>query len=286
MNAVLFFVIIGFVLIVIYWIYRKNFKQLVCPSFCLVDGGVKTGKSALASRLAIKDYRHRHRVWYFMNRILKIKKQEEPMFYTNATISFGNLKKKRRHKLDRCICRITQDLLLRKERFAYGSVIYCDEASLIADNMDFGDKERNVLISLFCKLIGHETRGGALYYDTQSVLDVHYAFKRCSSTYFFIHKKLNLRLFLVLYVREMVNTENGVNNFTDDVETTTRKVIIPFWHFKKYDCYEFSYLTDTLPVSTDKEFKKGLISFNPLYSKLADRRGYDKKKEKKEGKKA
>ena len=261
MNAVLFVILILALLVFIHILYRKNFKQLVCPSFCLIDGGVKTGKSALASRLSIKDYRHRHRVWYFLNKILKIKNTEEPLFYTNATISFGSLKSKKPHKLDKNIHRVTKELLLREERFAYGSVIYIDEASLIADNYSFDDKDRNALISLFCKLIGHETKGGALYYDTQSVLDVHYAFKRCSSTYFFVHKKLNLRLFMILYVREMINTENGVNNFTDDVETTTRKVIIPFWHFRRYDCYEFSYLTDTLPVSQDKEFKKGLVSF-------------------------
>ena len=142
---------------------------------------------------------------------------------------------------------------------------------------DIKDKKRNAMLSIFCKLIGHETRGGALYYDTQSVLDVHYSFKRCSSTYFFIQKKLNIGIGIILYVREMVNTENGVNNFVDDVETTTRKVFVPRWWFKRYDRYQYSFLTDELKISQDKDTKVGLVSFNPLYTELADKRKKDKK---------
>lgn len=162
---------------------------------------------------------------------------------------------------------------MRQERYNYKSVIYIQEASLMSDNMDFNNKVRNVELSLYAKLIAHETRGGALYVDTQSVLDIHYAFKRVASTYFFIQKNLNLLLFHVLYVREMINTENGVNNFVDDVDTTTRKVLIPFWYHYKYNRYEYSYLTDELTVSDEKNVKhNGIVSFNPLYMEHADKR--------------
>ena len=136
----------------------------------------------------------------------------------------------------------------------------------MADNMDFKNVDRNIDLSLFAKLIAHETRGGQLYLDTQSVLDVHYAFKRVSSTFLFIQKNVNFGLFHILYVREMINTENGVNNFTDDVDETTRKVLIPFWWHHRYDRYEYSYLTDSLDVSeTDFKRKGGLVSFNTKY---------------------
>lgn len=282
LSGLVFIILIAFFVIFAYWLYRKNFKTLVCPNFSLITGGVKCGKSLLTVKLSMKDFKHRHLVWYFTNKILKIRHDEEPMFYTNGNVSFGKLGSKKPHKLDRCIFSITKDLLFRETRFAYGSVIYFDEASLLADNMDIKDKERNAMLSIFCKLIGHETKGGALYYDTQSVLDVHYSFKRCSSTYFFIQKKLNIGIAIILYVREMINTENGVNNFVDDVETTTRKVFVPRWWFKKYDRYQYSYLTDELPVSKDKDTKNGLVSFNPLYTRLADRRKKDKKDKKEE----
>ena len=143
----------------------------------------------------------------------------------------------------------------------------------MADNMDFNNKVRNVDLSLFNKLIAHETKGGALYYDTQSVLDSHYSIKRVCSTYLFIQKNINFLLFHILYVREMINTENGINNFVDDVDTTTRKVLIPFWYHHRYDRYEFSYLTDDLRTYNKPiPHHNGLVSFNDLYIERSDKR--------------
>ena len=247
--------------LIIYWRVRRNFKFLKVPSVCLVTGGVKTGKSLLCVMLSTKDFIKRHRVWWFKKTFFH-KREEEPLFYTNVWINFGKI----HHKLDKCIRYISLDHLKREVRFNYKSVIYIQESSLMSDNMDFNDKERNCELSLFNKLIAHETKGGAVYYDTQSPLDNHYSVKRVSSTYFFIQKQLNLLLFHVLYVREMINTENGVNNFTDDVDLTTRKVLIPFWYHHRYDRYYFSFLTDNLTRHYKQEFShKTLVSFNPLY---------------------
>lgn len=252
-------VLVGFV----YFTYRKNFKNIKTPTVCMVTGGVKCGKTELCVKLVLKMFKRKVRAWWIKTHIFK-KVIEHPLLYTNAYITFGNGKKP--HKYDKYIRLITKESLLRKERFNYGSVIYIEEASLLADNMDFRDTDKNIDLSLFAKLIGHETRGGALFLDTQSPLDVHYAFKRVASTYFFIYKRLNFLLFDVLYIREMINTENGVNNFEDDVEVTMRKVLVPFWYHHKYDCYEYSYLTDDLPRS-NKEFEcyNGLVSFNDKY---------------------
>ena len=273
-----FLLILAIGAIVLYVLYRKNFKILKVPAVCLITGGVKTGKSLLSVNLSIKDYKRRYRAWWLKTHILK-KKIEKPLYYTNVTISFKNINKKRKCKLDSNIVLITKDHLMRNIRFNYGSVIYIQESSLMADNMDFNNKERNVELSLFNKLIGHETRGGALYYDTQSPLDNHYSMKRVCSTYFFIQKNVNFLLFHVLYVREMINTENGVNDFTDDVDTTTRKVLVPFWYHYKYDRYEYSYLTDDLDIITERvPYHQGLVSFNPLYMERADKRKKPKEK--------
>lgn len=276
-NTILWILIIGILFIALYVIYRKNFKILKVPSVCLITGGVKCGKSLLSVKLAIKDYRKRHRIWWLQTHILK-KQIEEPMFYTNVTISFRNIaykqgQKGKPHKLDKNICQLELNHLLRLERFNYKSVIYVQESSLMADNMDFNNQIHNVDLSLFNKLIAHETRGGVLYYDTQSVLDNHYSMKRVCSTYFFIQKNINLFLFRVLYVRELINDENGVNNFTDDVDETTRKVLIPRWYYKKYDRYEFSYLTDELTLNNNStKYHDGIKSFNRLYIARADKR--------------
>lgn len=271
-KTIILIALIVIAVIVLYIVYRKNFKILKVPSVCLITGGVKTGKSLLSVQQSIKEYKSIHRKWWFVTHILK-KDVEEPLYYTNVSISFGSLKSKKPHRLDKNIVQLELSHLLRMEKFNYKSVIYIQECSLMADNMDFNNKERNVDLSLFAKLIAHETRGGKLYLDTQSVLDIHYSFKRVSSTYLFIEKNLNLLLFHVLYVREMINTENGVNSFNDDVETTTRKVLIPFWYHHKYDRYEYSYLTDSLPKNNKKLRRySGLVSFNPLYIERSDKR--------------
>lgn len=294
MKLVIIILILGLIL---FFVFRHNFKILKVPSVCLVTGGVKTGKSLLTVNLSNKDYRSIHRKWWFTTKILR-KDIEEPLFYTNVFFTFGNCKRRkyidnedfascpfgcyfdaekqmyyRHHRLDKNIRMISTDELLRLKRFNYKSVIYIQEASLMADNMDFNNVNRNIDLSLFAKLIAHETKGGKLYLDTQSVLDVHYAFKRVSSSYLYIHKNRNFLLFRVLYVREMINTENGNNNFEDDIEFTMRKVLIPFWYYYKYNCYEYSYLTDTLGVN-EKAFElyKGLVSFNDKYISRSDKR--------------
>lgn len=265
--VIVLFVLIGVLLL--YFAYRKNFKNIKTPSVALVTGGVKTGKSLLTTHLAQKDYISRYVKWWIITKVFRKKNVEVPLFYTNCYQSFGKIWK----KLDKNIVYLTTEQLLREYRFNYKSVIYVQEASLLADNMDYNNVDRNIELSLFHKLIAHETRGGALYYDTQSVLDVHYSIKRVCSTYLFIQKALNFWLFQVLYVREMINTENGVNNFTDDVDTTTRKVIVFRWWYKHYDRYEYSYLTDDLePHKEQYKHHNGIISFNPKYREHSDKR--------------
>lgn len=274
MNGNIVLIIFILIVVLIIWlVVRKNFKILKVPSVCLITGGVKTGKSLLSVNLSTKDYIRRYRAWWFATKVFR-KKLEMPLYYCNCYIRFGRL----HNKLNKNIRFVNLDLLNRNIRFNYKSVIYLQECSLLADNMDFNNKERNVDLSLFNKLIAHETRGGALYYDTQSILDSHYSIKRVCSTYLFIQKNYNFLLFHILYVREMINTENGINNFTDDVDTTTRKVLVPFWYHKRYDRYEYSYLTDKLDTKLTKpSFRTGLLSFNDLYRDKAYRQPQEDK---------
>lgn len=53
---------------------------------------------------------------------------------------------------------ITKDLLLRQKRFNYGSTILISECSLVADSMNYKDKDTNDILTIFNKLIGHETK--------------------------------------------------------------------------------------------------------------------------------
>lgn len=270
-------VLILLALLGLYIVYRKNFKRIVIGAVVLVTGAVKVGKSLLCVYLAEKEYKARHRLWWFRTKVLG-RDVEEPLFYTNVPVSFGKLGKKA-HRLDKNIVQIELAHLMREKRFNYKSVVYIQESSLMADNQDFNNNIRNAELSMFNKLFGHETKGGVLFYDTQCISDNHYAIKRVLSSYFFIQKSLNFWLFRVCYVREMINNELGENNFNDDLDTTTRKVLIFRRWYKKYDCYYFSYLTDKLSKKNKKQkfYNGAIVSFNPLYRALSNTRSKESK---------
>lgn len=268
-SFVIWIILIAIIVIALIVFYKHTFKKLLVPCVCLITGAPKTGKTLLSVKLSTKDYIHRYIIWWIKTKIFR-KKIEMPLFYTNGYVNFGKIW----HKLDANIRKVTLDTLMRDTRFAYGSVILIQECSLLADNMDFNNKVRNVQLSLFNKIIGHSTKGGALYYDTQSSFDTHYSIKRVASTFFFIEKSKNFFLFRILYVRECINQDIGVNTFQSDTDDTMKLVFVPFWYYKRYNRYEYSYLTDDLEVSNElyNSDTKELTSFNPLYNELGDKR--------------
>ena len=280
MTILIIIILVGIIFFFVYFRFRKNFKFMVTPCVTLITGAPKTGKDLLMNNLAQKDFKSVHRRWSirkFFHKLLKRNvpfSDEEPLFYCNYACSFGRLWKKKPHKLDKCIRKLTNISLRRMERFNYKSIISITEASLVNDNQNFNDQDLNIDLSLFYKLIGHETRGGKLYCNTQSILDLHYAPKRVACSFYWIQKnvKFLFGLFHVLYVREMISADLGQNNFIDDTDTTTRKVMIPFWWHNRYDCYEFSYFTDDLECSNEKFVKDTLVSFNSRYISRADKR--------------
>lgn len=210
----------------------------------LITGGIKTGKSTLSVYLALRKYRRVLCLWYikcaFMS-VFKPKKQkpEKPLFYSNIPIKCKYVP-------------ITKDLLLRNERFAYKSVIYICESSLIADSQLIRNADVNERLLLFNKLIAHETRGGCVFYDTQSISDCHYSIKRALSSYLYIHHTCKyVPFYLLMWVREFkYNDDNStLNTVQSDVEDDLKLIIVPKRIWKKFDCYAFSSMTDNLPVN-------------------------------------
>lgn len=235
----------------------------------LVTGGVKTGKTTMSVWLAVRQYWRQLRKYYIYNYVLypmfhrigklkkKMKLREKPLFYSNVPVAVKNY------------VPLTTDLIERKKRFRYGSVIYMCESSLVADSQAIKDAYVNEEMLLLNKLIAHETKGGYLFYDTQSISDNHYAVKRCLSSYFYIHHMRKIPFVCLAWVRELKYSEDNstVNNFESDVEDTLQLVVIPKKVWKLFDCYCYSALTDNLPVvdetqevGDDKKARK-IISF-------------------------
>lgn len=265
-TTILCIVIIGIAIIGV-WLYRKYFKKPKVNNLVMITGGVKSGKSTYAIWLTIKQWKHNHRVWKIrkiFQKILHREISEEPLLYSNIPLNMKYVP-------------VTEELLERKKRFNYGSCIYLGEVSLVSNSMNFEDKELNERQLLFYKLIAHETKGGMVVLDTQSIQDTHYSIKRSISEYFYIHHTMKIPFFLLMYVREDRYSEDGtaVSTYDKDTEESLKPVLVPKRVWKKFDCYCYSAMTDELERE-NKEIKpiglkaRSIVSFNKykyLYNK-------------------
>lgn len=267
-GSIVFFAIIGLIGILLLWFFIFKVKHLKTPDVFCVDGGVKTGKSLVCVMLAIKQYRMnviKVAILNFFrkvaNKVRSIKDKpiiplrERPMLYSNMPLN--------RVKYND----LTLDIILRKVRIPYKSVVLIDEASLLADAMSGAittkdKKERfdyvNENLTLFIKLFGHATRGGSCFYNSQQIIDLHFAFKRCTSTYLFISKNKKYPFFCLLDVRECVHSEDGdtVNTIQQDVDVDAKPLFVSKRYYKYYDRYYLSVLTDKLPVQVNYDVIK------------------------------
>lgn len=267
-----FYIILAVIaIIVIRWIIKTKFKAPKMGNMVMVNGAVKAGKTTYAVYLATKLYRKAHRRWklrFFVQRHILRKDRrdcdEEPLLFSNIPISVKGYSP------------LTIDHIMRKVRFPYRSVIYVCESSLVADSMLCKDNDINNTLLLFNKLIAHETKGGYLIYDTQSVMDNHFAVKRCIGSYLYVHHMVKWLPFVLLaYVRELAFFgEASTSNVSEsDFEDGLKLVIIPKKVWKTFDCYCYSILTDGLVCLGNKSIPDSLKAKN-----IISLRGYYEKK--------
>lgn len=247
---------------------RKKFKTLSLPCVFFVSGALKSGKTLLSVHLAIKEYKRALRSWNIKKWLVKtflphkynkyygvydewLKNDFEgkptdfdfdscefpPMLYSNIPLA------KVRYN------RLTIDIIDRKVRIPNKSVVLIDEVSLFADSQLFKDKDLNSRLMAFYKLYGHYSHGGKLIIDSQAIADNHFSLKRCMSSYLYIQDRKKLPFISILYVREMIYSEDNsaINVVDKDLELDLRKVIIFNTTYDKYDCYCYSVFTDYLP---------------------------------------
>ena len=170
----------------VYIKFRQKFKTIKLGAVCLITGAVKTGKTTLSVDFIKKYYKQRVRqtkVHNFFNKLLCKSNNiwEIPQIYSNMPLGIPYVP-------------ITDDLLNRKKRFVYRSVVYLNEASLIAGSMDFKCTDLNEALTMLVKFIGHELKCGdpCLFIDTQSIEDLHFGFKRNLANFIYIHSKVSI----------------------------------------------------------------------------------------------
>lgn len=255
----IYLILIALVVLVVWFMWTMKVPKY--GNLVLTTGGVKTGKTMLSVYFAYKAHQKakmKVRIQNFIIKLFRLKKplKETPLLYSNIPLKCPHVP-------------LTDDLLKRKARFAYGSVIYICESSLVADSMAYKDDFTNEQLLLLNKLIAHETKGGYMFYDTQAINDNHYAVKRCLSTYFYIHHSIKwVPFFVIMYVRELKYSDDNsaVNTFESDVEDSLQRIVVPKKVWKMYDCYCYSILTDHLPVvnnvvETDDLKAREILSF-------------------------
>lgn len=241
----IYWLIVLFIVCLLLYVYYKHFRKPKLGTFTMVTGGVKSGKSTSSVACSVRDFHRRCRRTKIKNYFRKCFNKpllDMPLYYCNVPIvtKYG------------CVP-ITKGLLLRKERFRYGSVIYFQEASFLAGSTDYGVESVDDAIKLLCKLIGHETKGGSLYVDTQAVCDLHNAFRRSCSMelYIFQTYKIPILPFLIIWYKQLYYNEDGVmvNVNVGNADDDLRKMLVSSKVWKRFDCYCYSVMTDDLPVN-------------------------------------
>lgn len=277
MLYVIYFIIICVALFFVKKFLNK-FKVPKLNSLVMVTGGVKCGKSTLSVHMAISTYKSNRRKIKFKNFFRKMfhkSLQELPLLYSNVPLAINYVP-------------LTRDMLLRRERFVYGSVVYIQEASLVADSQLIKDKDLNNQLLLFFKLFGHESKGGTCILDTQCISDVHYSLKRSLSEYFYVHHLVKwIPFFLVAYVVEDRYSDDGtiITTESKDTEENLKRIIIPKRAWKYFDCYSYSVLTDDLKVN--KKLVNNNLQTQDLkaYNIVSFRNEFNVEKERKENEK-
>lgn len=267
-SFAMFWIILG--VIAFLFIRFRFFKFPKLSAVTLVTGGVKTGKSALTVFMAIRNYKRSVLAWRIKKVFCVIFRRpvpERPLLYSN--IPLFKIK----------YVPVTRDHLLRKVRFAYKSTVILDEVSLVADSMLIKDKKVNSELLLFFKLFGHSTRGGKLFCCSHCISDLHFSLKRTTSSYFYVHDLRKLPFFSITHVREERYSDDGtvVNSYDTDTEKSLLRIMFLNSYLKKYDCYCYSVLTDSLPVPSDTTYitnpallkSDNIVSFRSEFSDLS-----------------
>ena len=258
----MFIVILIVILIVLFIIFRRS-KKMSFDSIVMINGCVGSGKSLLSVKIACSSINKAHGIWWRRTHIYskifrKMKNEEEPLLYSNIPV-----KSKFYVPLD-------NDILRRKKRMNYHSVMLIDESSLIATSLDYKDKDLSEDLSLFLKLVRHSVRGSYrnllgsypnVVINTQSKNDNHYAFDRCINQVLFLTKSMNIPFFKVVWCRDLLLIDSVQNEFDDDIKESlaTRWYLIPKKFFKKYDSFAYEFLTRDKEVVNQIEDYKNVI---------------------------
>ena len=260
MKSIIIILIITAIVFFVYRFITKRFKLPHLNAVNVVVGGVKSGKTCTTIALGLKDYKRRLfrvKVRNFFLKIFDKPLEELPLLYSNIPLGVDYVP-------------VTIELLNRRTRFVYGSVVILDEISFVADKMLYKDEVLCANAKDFFKLFGHETGGygmlghGTLIANTQSISDCSKEVRACISSTFYIDDVASpfyLPFFSICHCREERYSEDGssINAYTEDIDKSMCKFLFRKKVFKLYDTACYSLITDDLPVERNVIHGKDLM---------------------------
>lgn len=264
-GQIIFFVLCVALIVFLLWFFIFKVKHLKTSNVYFVDGGVKTGKSLMCVMLAVKQYRKnliQYYVRYGLTKFINLFRKKKPFKLPQKPMLYSNmpLYKVKYNPL-------TLDVILGKVRLPHKSVCLLDEATLIADSMSgmLTDKSKkaafdeiNEALTLFLKLYGHATHNGFCVFNSQNVVDLHFAFKRNTSTYLYLTKNRKFPFFCLVQGREVIHDEahDIVNNNIGDVDDGDKPIFVSKRWYKYYDRFYLDVLYNDLPLYVDYDVHK------------------------------
>lgn len=245
-------VLIGLFVLILFLYFKFNtFRKF--PTVLLISGAVKSGKSFVSVSIAKRLLRlQRFKVWFFnvvcyfpkllLNKIFKKNYtlwHKLPVLYSNIPLF-----KTKYYQL-------TTSILKREVTIIPKSIVFIDECSFTADSMSYKDSNLNDSLLQFVKLFGHMSKGGYLILNTQSLSDLHYAFKRSIGDFYYIYLRRKLPFFTYVKLKQIFSIDGEKAN-SNVLELNDYSMLILNKNYKSYDCYCYSCLTDLLPLSHSK----------------------------------
>ena len=170
-----FFILLIVLVIVLFLFFKfiKGFAKISYNQVLGIFGGVKSGKTLLGVRIAIKQFKISQKYWskkkrrvIYLNFLIsivnrfrknKIKLKELPLmpqFYSNIPIKVS---KKYGMSL-----RVNKELFKLKEKLPNGSIMLLDEFGTIASQYGYTEEQIRTDISEFVRFYGHYTKNKGL----------------------------------------------------------------------------------------------------------------------------
>ena len=165
------FIILLVIIIVLFILLKvvKNYAKISYNQVLGIFGGVKSGKTLLAVKTALKQFKISQKYWQrkkrktvyyniFITLLNKFKKKKlslkeiplTPQFYSNIPI--------RVNKKYGMSLKVSKEILLLKEKIPNGSIMLLDEFGTIASQYGYTEEQIRTDVSEFVRFYGHYTK--------------------------------------------------------------------------------------------------------------------------------